>query len=129
MTMTSQSAPLRQIFFDVFLFFLSNLVNGPSFRFHVNIITCSGVMIVFFYKGLNRNPEIRNTPVRVLRNIWRLSWIRDTRFCTNLSNKMFLNAAKCQGYSFNRFWVIKGKGNVKLPPILIWVNMKTKYVS
>ena len=30
-------------------------------KFHVNIITGSGVMIIFFYKGLTRNPEIRNT--------------------------------------------------------------------
>ena len=33
---------------------------------------------------------------------------------------MLLNAAKFQGYSFYRFWVIKGKptgvGGVKLPP-------------
>ena len=30
---------------------------------HVNIMCGSGVMTVFFYKGLTRNPEIRNTPV------------------------------------------------------------------
>ena len=39
-------------------------------------------------------------------------------------NEMLLNAVKCQGYSFYRFWVIKGKpirraegveGVVKLP--------------
>ena len=31
---------------------------------------------------------------------------------------MLLHAEKCQGYSFCRFWVIKGKptGAVKLPP-------------
>ena len=27
----------------------------------------------------------------------------------NASNKMLLNAAKCQGYTFYRFWVIKEK--------------------
>ena len=27
----------------------------------------------------------------------------------NASTKMFLNAAKYQGYSYDRFWVIKGK--------------------
>ena len=31
----------------------------------------------------------------------------------NICNEMLLNAAKCQGYSFNRFWVIKGKQIVK----------------
>ena len=44
----------------------------------------------------------------------------DTKFGTNVSNKMLLNAAKFQGYSSYRFWVIKGKptggGGVKLPP-------------
>ena len=32
-------------------------------KFHVNIITRSGIMTIFFYKGLTRNPEIGNTPV------------------------------------------------------------------
>ena len=31
--------------------------------FHVNIITGSGTMTIFFYRGLPRNPEIGNTPV------------------------------------------------------------------
>ena len=86
--------------------------------FHVNIITGSGIMTVFFYKGLTRNPEIRNTPVWVLPNIWRLGRVMDTKFGTNVSNRMLLNAAKFQGYSFYRFWVIKRKptgGGGKLP--------------
>ena len=41
-------------FFDV-LFLLPILVTDPSF-------TGSGVMKIFFYKGLTRNPEIANTP-------------------------------------------------------------------
>ena len=89
-------------------------------NFHVNIITSSGVMAIFFYKGLTRNPEIGNTHVWVLPNIWRLEWVRDTKFGTNVSNEMLLNATKCQGYSFYRFWVIKEKptgwGRVILPP-------------
>ena len=32
-------------------------------EFHVNIITSSGIMTIFFYKGLTRNPEIGNTHV------------------------------------------------------------------
>ena len=78
-------------------------------KFHVNIITGSGVMTIFFYKGLTRNPEIGNTPVWVLPNIWRLGRVRDTKFGTNVSNEMLLNAAKCQGYNFDRFRVIKRK--------------------
>ena len=78
-------------------------------KFYVNIMTGSGVTIIFVYKGLTRNPEIGTTPVWILPNIWRLGQVRDTKFCTNFYNKMLLNAAKCQGYSFYRFWVIKGK--------------------
>ena len=94
-------------------------------KFHVNMITGSGVMTIFFYKGLTRNVEIENTPVWVLHNIWRLRQVRDTKFGTNLSNKMFLNAAKCQGSNLCNFWVIKwkpreGGGGVKLPPPIWW---------
>ena len=32
----------------------------------------------------------------------------DTKFGMNVSHRMLLNAAKFQGYSFYRFWVIKG---------------------
>ena len=86
-------------------------------RFHVNIMTGSGVVAIFVYKGLTRNPEIRNTPIWVLTNIWRLWQVGDTKFGTNVSKKMLLNAVKWQRYSFYRFWVIKGKptgGEVKL---------------
>ena len=41
---------------------------------------------------------------------------RNTKFDTNVSNKMLLNAAKCQGYSIYRFGVIKGKPTGKFPP-------------
>ena len=49
-----------------------------SSTFHDNIITGSGVMIIFFYKELTRNLEIRNTPLWFLPNIWRLREVRDT---------------------------------------------------
>ena len=63
----------------------------------------------FFYKGLIRNPEIRNNSVWVWINIAKLGQARNTKFSTKVSNKMLLNAAKCQGYIFYRFSVIKGK--------------------
>ena len=47
-----------------------------------------------------------------MRNIWRLEWVRDTKFGTDVFNKIILNAPKCEGYSFYCFWFIKGK----LPP-------------
>ena len=96
----------RQIFWHCFV----SLVKLSCLsKFHVNFITGSRVMTISFYKGLTRNPEIGNTPVWVSPIIWRLGRVRNTKLGTNASNKMLLNAAKCQGYGFYRFWVIKGK--------------------
>ena len=78
-------------------------------KFHVNIITGSGVMTSFFYKRLTRNPEIGNTTIWVFPNIWRLGWVKNSKSGTNVSYEMLLNSAKCQRYSFYRFWVVKGK--------------------
>ena len=82
-------------------------------------------MIISFYKRLTRSPGIRNTSVWVLPYIWRMGWVRITKFSMNVSNIMLLNAAKCQCYSFLRFWVIKtkstgGRGKfipISLPPL------------
>ena len=54
----------------------------------------------FLLKGLTRNLEIRNTPIWVSPNIWRLGQVMDTKFGMNVSNRMLVNAAKFQGYSF-----------------------------
>ena len=78
-------------------------------KFHVNIITGSRVMRILFYRGLTRNPEIKNTLVLVMPNISRLGQVRDTKFGRNVFIEILLNAAKCQHNSFYCFWVIKGK--------------------
>ena len=72
-------------------------------KFYVSVTTGSGVTTIFVYKGLTRNSEIGNNPVLILPNIRRLGQVRDTKIGTNVSNKILLNAAKCQGYSFYRF--------------------------
>ena len=72
-------------------------------------MTGTGVVTISVYNGLTRNWEIGNTPACVLPNILRLGRVRNTKFCMNVSNEMLLNAAKCQDYSFYRFWVIKRK--------------------
>ena len=85
-----------------------SLVNFSHWsKIHVNIITGSGIRIAFFYKGLTRNPDVGKTPVWIWTNIWRLG--RVTKFGTNVSNRMLLNAAKFQTYSLYRFLVIKRK--------------------
>ena len=48
-------------------------------------------MTISLYKGLTRNPEIGNTPVWVLPNIWRIGQVRQTKFGTNVSYKILQN--------------------------------------
>ena len=83
-------------------------------------------MKIYFYKGLTRNPEIGNTPVQVLPNIWRLGRVTDTKFGTDAPNEMLLNAAKCQNYSFYCFRVSKGKptGRLELPSSPTQIRVK-----
>ena len=91
-------------FFGVALFLLSSLVTGPSFMWISSL-----VLELWQFSFIRDWPEIGNTTVRVLPNIWRLRRVRDTKFNPSFFDEMLLNAAKCQGYSFYRFWVIKGK--------------------
>ena len=117
MTMASQFFDMTSSsnFFGVVLFVLSSLVTSPSF-----VSISSQVLELWQFSFIRDWPEIWNseTAVWVLPDIWRPRQIRDTKFGTNVSNKSLMNAAKCQGYSVYRFWVIKGKptGGVKLPP-------------
>ena len=71
--------------------FVSHVKFSYWSMFHVNTITGSGVIKISIYKELTRNPEIGNTPVWVLPNIWRLGQVRNTEFGTNVSNKMLPN--------------------------------------
>ena len=69
--MTSSLIPFEGLFL-----LLSSLVTG--LKFHVNVITGSGDMTIFFFKGLTRNLEIGNIVAWVLPNICRLGKFRDT---------------------------------------------------
>ena len=111
-------------------FFLTFFVFLVKFSYwsksHVNIITGSGVMTISFYKGLTRNLEIGNTSLWVLPNIRRLGRVKNTKFGTNISNKMSLKAALCYGCFFYRFWVIKGKptgGKITFPSTQTMVEL------
>ena len=103
-----------------FLRFLS-LVTGLSF------MSILSQILEFRQFSFTENPEIWNTPIWVLDNIWGLVRVRDTKFGKNVSNKMLLNDLKWQGYRFYRFWVIEWKpagagGAIKLTPTQIRVN-------
>ena len=92
-------------FLDI-LYLLSSLVTGPSF------MSISSLVLELLQFSLIRDwSEIRklDIPVWVLPTIWRLGRVMDTKFGTNVSIRMLLNAGKFQVYSFYRFWVIKGK--------------------
>ena len=87
----------RQMLLTLF-FALTNISYCP--KCHVNIITASGVMIMSIYRRLTRNLEMANTLVWVLPSIWRLEWVRNIKFGTNVSTKMLLNAAKSRVTAF-----------------------------
>ena len=61
MTVNSQFSDMTSLsnFFDV----VSLVKFGYWSKFRVNITTGSGVMTIFFHKGLTKNLEIGNTPV------------------------------------------------------------------
>ena len=98
----------------VFWCYRFSLVKFKFWCKFLNVITGSGVSLWClkrFYEGLKtkRTPQIGYTPVWVLPNIWRLGRVKDTKSTTNGANEKLMKAAKCQGCSFYRFWIIKGK--------------------
>ena len=86
-------------FSDIAMIFLLNVI---TIQFYFNITTCSGVMTIFVYEKLTRNPKIGNSSVCVLQNI---SSIRDIKFGADVSNKNLLNTAKFQGFRVYHFCV------------------------
>ena len=78
MIITAQFADMTSLSFFFFLTLLGSFVKFTYWsKFYVNIIAGSGVMTIFFYKGLTRRLEIENTLVWVLPNIWRLEKVRN----------------------------------------------------
>ena len=70
-----------QLFIDVAVLLL------PSYwsKFHVNIMTGSGVMTIFVYEQMTRNPEIGNALVCLLLNTWILGQVNNTKVSMNFS--------------------------------------------
>ena len=116
----------RQFFF----IFVSLVKCSCCSKFHVNIITGSGFMTIFFMRDWLEIWRLKIPPAWVLPNIWRLGRVRGTIFGPYVSNKRLLNAAKCQGYSFLHFWVIKGEPTgVKLSPSPFPTQIRVKYAN
>ena len=57
-------------------------------------------MTISFYKGLTRNLEIGNSPVCVLLNIWILGQVKNTKYGTDVSNKMLLKMQNARVTAF-----------------------------
>ena len=94
-------------FFDIVMFLLWSLVTGPTFMSNFQVQLSWLVLELWQFFFIKDSPEIwKLETICVFPNIWKLLWVRDTEFGTKVSNKMLLNAAKYQGYSFYRFWVI-----------------------
>ena len=95
--MTSQFSDMTSSskLFDVVLFLLQSLVIGPSFMsIQPMVLELSQFS---FIKILTRNPEFGNTPGEIP------GQFGNAKFGANVSNKILLNTAKFQGYSFYRF--------------------------
>ena len=89
-------------------------------KFHVNIFTGSGVMTISFYKILTRNPEVGNTPVWGLTNIWRLGQGRTTKFGTNASLTAFTVSELLRGDQ-------QGEGRGKINPTPTQIRVKREF--
>ena len=104
--MTSQFVEMasQPIFFDGTLFLLSSLVAGPSF-----ISILSLVLELRQFTFIRDWPEIRKLEITQSEFCaWSGDWIK-LAIQNLVKFEKLLHAAKCQCFSFYRFWVIKGK--------------------
>ena len=79
-------------FFWHCLFLLSSLVTGSNFM-SISLLVLE-LWQFSFIRVDQKSPEIGNTPIWVLHNIWGLGPVRDTKVVTNISRK-YLYVTKC----------------------------------
>ena len=124
-TMTSQFSDMTSTsnFFDVVLFHLSSLVTGPSF-----MSISSLILVLWQFSFIKDWPEIRKLEIPPS-EFCPISGYWDELWVPNLARMSLINCywmlQRLQGYSFYRWWVIKGKPTgvgVKLPPTHIRVK-------
>ena len=87
-------------------------------KFHVNIITGSGVMTIFFYKGLTRNSEIGNThEFFPISGDWGELWIPNFAWMSLIECYWMLQNSRVT--AFTVFELLRENqlgGGIKLPP-------------
>ena len=128
MAMMSQfcDITLSSNFFDVVLFLFSSLVTGPNF-----VSISSLVLELWKFPFIRDWPEIRKSELPLsefcpISGDW--GELRIPNLARTSLIKYYWMLQKCQGNSFYRFWVIKGKPIVaqttSLPPPRLGLNQK-----
>ena len=89
-------------------------------KFHVNIITGSEIITIFFYKRLTRNPEIGNTPVWVLpiSGDWGKLWIPYLAQMSPIKYYWMLQNSRVTALTVFELLRENQLAGVKLPPSL-----------
>ena len=106
-------------FFEVVLFLLSSLVT-------ISLL----VLELWRFPFITDWPEIKKSEIPSSEFYPIGDWEEFENQIWHVYNKMLLNAAKYQGYSFYRFWVLKGEpkggGGIKLPPFPTQIRVKSQ---
>ena len=86
-------------------------------KFYVKVTSSSGVLTIFFYKGLTRNPEITSKPVWDLFKVFNLEQVRTTKCDTYVSNQCYWKLENAR-VTVSTVSVILKKNykGIKLPP-------------
>ena len=103
------------ILFDVGVFLLPSLVNGPNFMQIPKLVLR---MTILIYTGFDQKSRYQKYPPLNFVQYLETKTRNDSKFGNNASNEKLLKAAKYQVYNFYHFWVIKGKPakGVKITP-------------
>ena len=107
------------LFLFFFCFFFVKFIYWS--KFHVNIITNSRVLTIYFYKWLNRNLDIGTIPVWVFPIIWKLGQVTETTFGANVAKCYQMPQSQLLHFlSYNR-----GRGERrKIPPSRLKLNIE-----
>ena len=117
MTITSQFANMTSYLLSWRHHHVSRVNFSYWSKFHVNIITGSGVMTIFFYKGLTRNTEIPPPEFFPISGDWVKLGIPNFPRISPMKCYWILQNVRIIVFTIYHFWVIKGKPTgVKLPP-------------
>ena len=98
--------------------FVSYVMFSYWSKFHVNFITGSGIMKIFVYKGLTRNPEIRNPPSEfcTISGDWGELWIPNFARMSLIEFYWMLQYSRVTAFTVFELLRKNHLGGGKLPP-------------